>query len=72
MLERVLAIVLCLSVSLSVCVRLSQLTSRCSIEIAGRIELIFGMEASFDLSSTMFKESYVSTKIRALPHGTLS
>ena len=62
----------CLSVSLSVCVRLSQLTSRCSIEIAGRIELIFGMEASFDLSSTMFKESYVSTKIRALPHGTLS
>jgi len=43
----VLFMTLCLSVCLSV-------TSRCSIETSGRIELIFGMEASFDLSYTVF------------------
>jgi len=41
MLARVLAMALCLSVSV---------TSRCSIEVVGRMELIFGMEASFDQS----------------------
>jgi len=37
MLARVLAMAMCLSV-----------TSRCSIEVVGRIELVFGMEASFE------------------------
>jgi len=41
MLARSLAMALCLSVSLYV-------TSRCSIEKGGRIELVFGTEASFD------------------------
>jgi len=45
MLARVLAMALCLSVSVSV-------TSRCSVEVVGRIELVFGMEASFDQSYT--------------------
>ena len=43
MLAVVLAMVLCLSV-----------TSRCSVEVVGRIELVFGMEASFDQSYTVF------------------
>ena len=29
-------------------------TSRCSIEVVGRIELVFGMEASFDQSYAVF------------------
>jgi len=37
-------------VSVSVCLTV---TSRCSIETDGRIELAFGMEASFDLSYTV-------------------
>ena len=39
----VLAIALCLSV-----------TSQCSVEVVGRIELVFGMEASFDQFYTVF------------------
>jgi len=35
------------SVSLSVCL---SVTSGCSIEMDGRIQLVFGMSASFDLS----------------------
>jgi len=42
MLARVLAVALCLFVSVSVSV-----TSRCSVEVVRRIELVFGMEASF-------------------------
>jgi len=42
-----LAMALCLSVCLSV-------ASRCSIETAGRIDLNFGMKASFDHSYTVF------------------
>jgi len=38
---------LCLSVCLSV-------TSRCSVEVVGRIELVLGMEASFDQFYTVF------------------
>jgi len=45
MLARLLAIALCLSV----CVCLS-VTSRCFVEVVGRIELVFGMKASFDQS----------------------
>jgi len=40
----VLAIALCLYV-----------TTRCSVEGVGRIELVFGMEASFDQFYTVFK-----------------
>ena len=42
----VYAVVVCLSVRLSV-------TSRYCVETAGRIELVFGMEASFRLSHTV-------------------
>ena len=35
----------------SVCM---SVTSRCSVEVVGRIELVFGMEASFDQSDTVF------------------
>ena len=35
----------------SVCV---SVTSRCSVEVVGWIELVFGMEASFDQSYTVF------------------
>ena len=45
MLARVLAIALCPSVSLCVCL---SVTSRCSVKVVGRIELVFDMEASFD------------------------
>jgi len=41
------ALRLSVSVSLSV-------TSRCSIEVVGRIELVFGTGASFDQSYTVF------------------
>jgi len=47
MLARVLAMAVCLSVCLSV-------TSRCSIEVVGGIELVFGREASFDHSFTVW------------------
>ena len=47
MLAPVLAMALCLSVCMSV-------TSRCSVEVVGWIELVFGMEASFDQSYTVF------------------
>ena len=47
-LARVIAMALCLSVCLSVSV-----TSRCSIERDGWIELIFGMESSFHLFHTV-------------------
>jgi len=50
MLAPVLAMALCLSVCLSV-------TSRCSVEMDRRIELVFGTEASFDLSYTTFSEN---------------
>jgi len=50
MLTRVLAGTLCPSV----CVCLA-VTSRCSIEICGRIELVFGTQASFDLSYTVLQ-----------------
>ena len=58
MLARVLAIARCLSV-----------TSRCSIKMDGRIELVFGTEASFDLSySLLLRNSciWAYTKIRVL------
>jgi len=42
----VYAVVVCLSVRLSV-------TSRYCVETAGRIELVFGMDASFRLSHTV-------------------
>ena len=51
----VLAMGLCLSVRLSV-------TSRCSIETAGRIELVFGMWASFHPSYTVLKGNSVISK----------
>jgi len=47
MLAWVLAMALCLSVCLSV-------ASLYSIEVVGRIELVFGMEASFDQSYSVF------------------
>ena len=64
MIARVLAMALCLSVSLSLYL---SVTSRCSVEVVGRIELVFGMEAFFPTSPTLcFKEIQVSTKIRVL------
>ena len=45
MLARVLAMALCLSVCLSV-------TSWCSVEVVGRIEMVFGMDA-FSTSPTL-------------------
>ena len=65
MLARVLAMALCPSVCLSV-------TSRCSVEVVGRIEMVFGMQASFDQPYTVFYEIRVSTKIGVLPSGTFS
>ena len=47
MLARVLAVAMCLSVCLSV-------TSRCSVKREEGINLVFGMEASFDHSCTVF------------------
>ena len=40
-----------LAMGLSVCL---SITSRCSVELVGRIELVFGMEASFDQPYTVF------------------
>jgi len=48
-----LAMDLCLSASV---------TSRCCIETAERIRLVFGMEASFDLLYTLLKEIQVALK----------
>jgi len=45
MLARVLAMFLCLCLSV---------TSRCSVEVIGRIKLVFGMEFFFDQSYTVF------------------
>ena len=42
----------CPSVTVFVCV-CHYFTSRCSIEIDGRIDLVFGTEASFDQSYSM-------------------
>jgi len=67
MLARVLAWPgVCLSVCLSI-------TSRCSVETDGRIELVFGMKASLDLTHThtVFNKIQVTPKIRVLPSGTL-
>ena len=47
-------------------------TSWCSVERDERINLVFGMKASFDQSYRMFKETQISTKMRAFPSGTLS
>ena len=55
MLAQVVAMTLCLSVCLSVCLSFClSVTSRCSIEVVGRIELVFGIEASFDQFYTVF------------------
>ena len=56
------AVITCRSVRPSV-------TSRYCIETTGRIELVFGMKASFYLCC---KEIRVSPEIRVLPSGTLS
>ena len=54
-------------VSVCLCLCLS-VTSRCSIEMAERIELVFRMGASFHPSHTVLKkEIRVSSKIRAFP-----
>ena len=50
MLARILAMALCLSVSVSV-------TSRCSIEVVSRIELVFGTGASFDRYTVFYGNS---------------
>ena len=56
----------CLSVCLSI-------TSRCSVETDGRIELVFGMKASLDLTHThtVFNKIQITPKIRVFPSGTL-
>ena len=55
---------LCPSVCLSV-------TGQCSVEIGGWMELVFGMEASLDLSCTLLFETLkISVKISALPSET--
>jgi len=57
---------------LSACHVSVSVTSQCSIELTGRIELLFGMKASFDLSYTLcYMEIWVPPKIRVLPSGTL-
>ena len=54
-------------VSVCLCLCLS-VTSRCSIEMAERIEVVFRMGASFHPSHTVLKkEIRVSSKIRAFP-----
>jgi len=66
MLARVLAVAL----DLSLCLCLSVI-SRCSVDSGGRIELVFGIEASFDLFCAVL-QLVRNTNIRALPSGTLS
>jgi len=53
MLAWALAMALCLCLSV---------TSRCSVETDGRIGLLFGMGASFDLSYTVLKGNSVISK----------
>jgi len=55
---------------LSLCVRLSGISWH-STKPVNCIQMIFGMEASFDLSYTVLKEILVTPKIRVLPFGTL-
>jgi len=54
-----------------VCLCLS-VTSRSSIETAGRIELGFGMGAFFDLSYTVLKGNSGIFKMKVLSSGTFS
>ena len=58
----------------SVCLSLSvTLTRRYYVEAAEWIELIFGMEAFFELSDAMLlKEFQITPKISVLPSGTSS
>jgi len=59
----------------SVCVGLSVPVSvhhKCSIEMTERIELVFGMGASFHLSYTVLKGNSGNSKITVLPSETLS
>jgi len=49
----------------SVCVCLS-VTSRCSIKMDGRIELVFGTGASSDLSYSVFSRNSVTYKNKEL------
>jgi len=53
--------VLAMGLCPSVCVRPS-ITSRCSTKMAERIELVFGMRASFHLSYTVLKRKSVISK----------
>ena len=46
--------------------------SKCSIETAEQVELVFGMGVSFHSSYTVLKEIWVSPKMRVLPSGTLT
>ena len=55
------AIALCLSV-----------VSECCTKMAKWIELTYGMKTLFDLSYTVFKEIWITPKIRIFPSGTLS
>ena len=60
---RVLALALCLCLSASVCLSVClSVTSRCSIEMDGRIELVFGMQASFDQFYTVLSGNSGSYK----------
>jgi len=68
-LARVLAIALYSSVCLFVCL---SVTSRSSIKTAERIELVFGMEASFHPSYNVLTRNLAISKIRVFPSGTLS
>ena len=70
MLARVLAMTLCLSVSLFVCL---SVTNRCSIEMVGEIELAFlACRLLSTYPTRCSEEIQVCAKIRALPSGTLS
>ena len=43
------------------------ITSWCSVETDGRMEMVFGMQVSFELSVPCFKEIQVSLKMRVFP-----
>jgi len=59
-------------VAMAQCLCLS-VTSRCSVEMDGRIELVFGVYRLLSTyPSLCYKEIQVSTKINVLPSGTLS
>jgi len=66
MLARLLALALCLCLSLCLSV-----TSRSSIEAPVRIELVFGVEASFDLSYAVLKGNSGTSKTWVLLSRTL-